>query len=102
MAAAFAGRPKISEVAPAAVLVAYGLIAVPPLAAHPKMALCASILQDLFDIRGQHDTLAVARNPSCKDLSDTGEIAQREGDHAEPYILAPGPALTQFSDATDV
>ncbi len=37
-----------------------------------------------------------------KDLSDTGEIAQREGDHAEPYILAPGPALTQFSDATDV
>ncbi len=37
-----------------------------------------------------------------KDLSDTGEIAQREGGHAEPYILAPGPALTQFSDATDV
>ncbi len=63
MAAAFTGRPKISEVAPAAVLVAYGLIAVPPFVDHPKMALCAGILQDLFDIRGQHDTLAVARNP---------------------------------------
>ncbi len=45
--------------------------------------------------------LPLPTTPVCKDLSDTGEIAQREGDHAEPYILAPGPVLTQFSDATE-
>ena len=62
MTAAFAGRPEIPKVDPAAVLVAYGLIAVPLFVDHPKLALCDSILQDLFDIRGQYDILAVARN----------------------------------------